>query len=89
MILPLTIYFRKFLSKMLTIYTIKERVFDFDCCLQVLSLNIVKLMFKDSLACIRKFVECDDKIQAMRNFGAAVCWECGMLALWDIGDVGS
>ena len=83
-----TYYFRKFLSKMLTVYIIKERVFDFDCCPSVLNLNIVEWMFKDSLACIRKFFESDDKIQVVWNVGDVVCWVCGMLGLWDIGDVG-
>ena len=55
-------------------------------------------MFKDSLACIRKFVESDDKIRFMWNIGDVVCWECGMLrfkgywgcgmlGMWDIWDV--
>ena len=44
-------------------------------------------MFKDSLACIRKFVESDDKIRVMWNVGDVVCWKCGMLGLQDIGDV--
>ena len=45
-------------------------------------------MFKDSLACIRKFVESDDKIRVMCNVGDVVCWVFGMLGLWDVGDVG-
>ena len=45
-------------------------------------------MFKDSLACIRKCFESDDKIQVVWNVGDVVCWVCGMLGLWDIGDVG-
>ena len=45
-------------------------------------------MFKDNLACTWKFVESDDKIQVMWNVGDVVCWECGMLDLQDIGDVG-
>ena len=44
-------------------------------------------MFKDSLACIRKFVVSDDKIQVMWTVGDLVCWECEALGLWDIGDV--
>ena len=45
-------------------------------------------MFKDSLPCIPKFVESDEKIQVMWNVGNVVCLECGMLGLWIIGDVG-
>ena len=45
-------------------------------------------MFKDLLACIRIFVESDDKIRVMLNLGDAVCWECGILGIWDVGDVG-
>ena len=48
-------------------------------------------MFKENLACIRKFVESDDKIRVVWNVGDLVCCECGMLGLqelemWDIGD---
>ena len=32
-------------------------------------------MFKDSLACIWKFVE--------SNLVCTVCWECGMFRMWD------
>ena len=45
-------------------------------------------MFKESLPCIPKFVESDEKIQVMWNDGDVVCLECGMLGLWIIGDVG-
>ena len=54
-------------------------------------------MFKDSVACIRKFAKGDDEIQVMRNIGDIVCSGCvgdivcsgcGMLGLWDVGDVG-
>ena len=45
-------------------------------------------MFKDNLACIRKFVESDDEIRVMWNVGDVVCWGCEMLGLQDIGDVG-
>ena len=55
-------------------------------------------MFKDSLACIRKFVESDDKIRVMANVGDIMfgiwdigfvgCWGSGMLAMRDVGDVG-
>ena len=44
-------------------------------------------MFKDSLACIQKFVVSDDKIQVMWTAGNLVCWGCEALGLWDIGDV--
>ena len=68
---------------MLTIYTIKERVFDFDCCQSVLNLNIVERMFKDSLACIQNFVESDDKIQVIWNVGDVGNMECCvMLGCW-------
>ena len=42
-------------------------------------------MFKDNLESIQKFVESDDKIPVV---GDVVCWECGMLDLYDVGDVG-
>ena len=45
-------------------------------------------MFKDSLACIRKFAESDDEIRVIWNVGDIVCWECGMLETLDVGDVG-
>ena len=45
-------------------------------------------MFKDNLESIQKFVESDDKIRVMWNVGDVVCWECGMLDLYDVGDVG-
>ena len=45
-------------------------------------------MFKDSLACIRKFAESDDEIRVIWNVGDIVCWECGMLGLWNVRDVG-
>ena len=45
-------------------------------------------MFKDSLACIRKFAESDDEIRIIWNVGDIVCWECGMLETLDVGDVG-
>ena len=41
-------------------------------------------MFKDSLACIQKFVESDDEIRVMWNVGDVTCWECGMLVMWDV-----
>ena len=44
-------------------------------------------MFKDSLACIRKFVESDDEIRVMWNVGNTVCWEPGLFEMWDIRDV--
>ena len=51
---------------------------------------VVKPLYsgQDSFAFIRKFVESDDKIRDMWNVGDVVCWECEMLGLWDIGDVG-
>ena len=45
-------------------------------------------MFKDSLACVRKFVESDGKIRVMWNVDDVACCKCGMLGLRDIGDVG-
>ena len=45
-------------------------------------------MFKYSLARIRKFVESDDEIRVMWNVDDGVCWECGMMGLWHIGDEG-
>ena len=44
-------------------------------------------MFKDNLACIRKFVESDDKIQVMWKVGDAVCWVYGIFEMWDVEDV--
>ena len=44
-------------------------------------------MFKDNLACIRKFIKSDNKIRVIRDVGDVICWECGMLRLWDIRDV--
>ena len=44
-------------------------------------------MFKDNLACIRKFVESDDKIQVMWNVGNVVSWVYGILEMWDVEDV--
>ena len=41
-------------------------------------------MFKDSLACIRKFFESDDKIQVVWNVGDVV----SMLGMWDVGFMG-
>ena len=58
---------------MSTIYTIKVCVFVFNCCPSVLHFNIPEGMFKDSLACIGKFLESDDKIQVMWNVGDVVC----------------
>ena len=41
-------------------------------------------MFKNSLAYIRKFV---DEIRIMYIIGDIVCWECGMMGLWNVQDV--
>ena len=78
--IPLFI-FENFSQKRLTIYALKECVFDFDCCPSVLNWNIVEWMFKDNLACIQKFVESDNKIRVMWNAGGVVCLGCGMLGL--------
>ena len=57
------------------------------CCPSFLNSNIVECMFKDNLACIRKFIKSDNKIRVIRDVGDVICWECGMLRLWDIRDV--
>ena len=56
---------------------------------RLFSIFLVKLLYsgQDSFACIWKFVESDDKVRVMCNVGDAVCWECEMFGLWDIGDV--
>ena len=56
-------------------------------------------MFKNSLACIQKFVESDDEIPSyvecwgcsmlgMWDVGVVECSGCGMLGMWDVGVVG-
>ena len=44
-------------------------------------------MFKTSLACNRKFVESDYEMRVRCNIGDIVCWECGLLGLWNVRDV--
>ena len=73
--------FSKILPRILTIYTMKERVFDFDIC------SVVEWMFKNSLECIRKFVESDYEIWVMCHIGDIVCWGCGMSGLSNVRDV--
>ena len=85
MIIPYCLFPKIFFKD---IYTIKERVFDFDCCPTVLNSNFVEWMLKGSLACIRKFVESDNEIRVMWNVGDIVCWRCVMMGLWDVGDMG-
>ena len=50
-------------------------------------LNVVELMFKDSLACIQKFVESNYEIRVIWNVGDIICWECGMFGILDVGDL--
>ena len=48
-------------------------------------------MFKDSPACVWKFVESDDKIRVIwhaGDVGNVISWVCGILEMWDVGDVG-
>ena len=75
--LYLIVYFWNSLPKILTIYTIEESVLDFYCYPSVLNSNNVEWMFKDSLACIRKFVESD-------NTSYVECWQCSVLGMWDV-----
>ena len=79
--------FLKFSPKKINDLNIKRIVFDFACCPSFLNSNIVECMFKDNLACIRKFIKSDNKIRVIRDVGDVICWECGMLRLWDIRDV--
>ena len=82
--LYLIVYFRKSLPKILTnLYNERACIW-----LQFLPVSVDEWMFKNSLACIHKFVESDDEIRVMCNIRDIVCWECGMLRLWDIWDVG-
>ena len=57
----------------------------------VLNSNILEWMFKDSPACVWKFVESDDKIRVIwhaGDVGNVISWVCMILEMWDVGDVG-
>ena len=88
MILPYCLFSKASPTIILTIYIIKEHVFDFNCCPSALNSNVVELLLKDLLVCIRKFVESDDEIRVIWNVGDIVCCEYGILGMLDVGNVG-
>ena len=81
-------YFQKSFPKISTIYALKNRVLDFDCCPSVLNSIAVEWIFKGLLACIQRFVQSDNEIRVIRNIKDIVCWRCIMFGLWNVGDVG-
>ena len=44
-------------------------------------------MFKDSFACIQKFVESNDEIRVIWNVGHVACLGYWMLGMWHVGDL--
>ena len=55
--------------------------------LRYMPASVVEWMFKNSLECIRKFVESDYEIWVMCHIGDIVCWGCGMSGLSNVRDV--
>ena len=86
--LYLVVYFRKSFAKISKIYTIKECVFDFDCCPSVLNSIVAEWLFKGSLSCIQKLVESHEEIQVMWDIGDVECCGCEKFGIWAIRDVG-